>query len=225
MRGPSPLTSPYNYLSIPMEKHINRRPTLFLIIPIVHQDSTLNMTSALLVIDMQMYFKPMVGKSLPHTIRLIRHFKSRSLPVFFTQHGHPPEDFKPNTRNQLVRKWGVNGSLHLHTPDWELIPEIEAEIDENTPIVAKNTYDAFIGTRLEEMLVEKGVERVVISGTMTDCCCDTTGRAAFNRGFETWMVGDACGSVDKEQHERGLAVHGFAFGEVMKTDEVIRRLK
>ena len=59
---------------------------------------------------------------------------------------------------------------------------------------------------------------------MTDCCCDTTGRAAFNRGFETWLVGDACGSVNRTQHERGLKVFEFGFGEVLPTREVLQRL-
>jgi nicotinamidase-related amidase len=60
---------------------------------------------------------------------------------------------------------------------------------------------------------------------MTDCCCDTTGRAAFNRGFETWMVRDGTGSANKKQHEAGLRGFGFGFGEVLDTEEVLERLR
>ena len=74
------------------------------------------------------------------------------------------------------------------------------------------------------MLRAKGVERVVVCGVMTDCCCDTTGRSAFNRGFETWLVADACATANKEQHEAGLKAFGFAFGEVLETEEVVRRI-
>lgn len=69
------------------------------------------------------------------------------------------------------------------------------------------------------------MERVVICGVMTDCCCDTTARSAFNRGFETWLVDDACGTASDEQHKAGLKGFGFAFGEVVKTEEVLKRLK
>ena len=93
------------------------------------------------------------------------------------------------------------------------------------PVVGKNTYDAFLNTKLEGMLREKEVERVVVCGVMTDCCCDTTARSAFNRGFETWLVDDACGSANKKQHEAGLRGFGFAFGEVLGTAEVLKRIK
>lgn len=96
--------------------------------------------------------------------------------------------------------------------------------DTEAPVIPKNTYDAFWGTGLEERLRKEGVERVVICGVMTDCCCDTTGRSAFNRGFETWMVGDATGSVDKRQHEAGLKAWSFGYGEPVLTEEVIERL-
>ena len=91
-------------------------------------------------------------------------------------------------------------------------------------VVAKNTYDGFINTDLDDVLKRGSVERVVVCGVMTDCCCDTTARSAFDRGYETWLVQDACGSANKEQHEAGLRGFGFAFGEVLTTAEVIRRL-
>ena len=68
------------------------------------------------------------------------------------------------------------------------------------------------------------MERVVVCGVMTDCCCDTTARSAFNRGYETWLVGDACGTASKKQHEAGLNAFGYAFGEVLETEEVVRRV-
>lgn len=91
--------------------------------------------------------------------------------------------------------------------------------------MAKNTYDAFINTDLGDVLERASIERVVVCGVMTDCCCDTTARSAFNRGYETWLVRDACGSANSNQHEAGLRGFGFAFGEVLTTEEVVERLK
>lgn len=104
------------------------------------------------------------------------------------------------------------------------MPQIK-EIAKDHPVVAKNTYDAFINTALESELEKGKVERVVVCGVMTDCCCDTTARSAFDRGYETWLVSDACGSANKMQHEAGLRGFGFAFGEVLTTEEVVKRLK
>lgn len=95
----------------------------------------------------------------------------------------------------------------------------------DAPRVHKNTYDAFLNTDLTALLEEQSIDRVVVCGVMTDCCCDTTARSAFNRGYETWLVSDACGSANKMQHEAGLRGFGFAFGEVLTTAEAIESLK
>lgn len=182
------------------------------------------MATALLVVDMQHVFLDMTTTALPNILKLSQHFRASSLPLIFTQHGHSKEELTPPYKNQLVRKWGSNGSIATGSKDWELIPEMK-KIAKDYNVVAKNTYDAFINTDLDHLLEKGSIEKVVVSGVMTDCCCDTTARSAFNRGYETWLVSDACGSANKKQHEAGLRGFGFAFGEVLSTEEVIHRLK
>lgn len=195
------------------------------------------MTTALLVIDMQNFFYEMcTPDTIPNITKLVSSFRGRNLPVIFTQHGHTQEELTPPHYggNQLVRKWGPEGSIKRGSEEWKFIPEIaklvgSAETSASAPnnssiVVAKNTYDAFINTTLSMVLEEKQVRRAVICGVMTDCCCDTTGRSAFNRGYETWMVSDACASANKTQHEAGLRGFGFAFGEVFLTRDVLKRL-
>ena len=197
------------------------------------------MTTALLVVDMQNVFTSMTTACLPKILQLATHFKTHSLPIIFTQHGHSKAELTPPFRNQLVRKWGPSGSIATGSQDWELIPSIADFISSSStkhdgsktsetspyPIIPKNTYDAFLNTNLASVLEEKKVERVVVCGVMTDCCCDTTARSAFNRGYETWLVSDACGTASKRQHEAGLNGFGYAFGEVVETEEVIKRLQ
>jgi nicotinamidase-related amidase len=179
------------------------------------------MGTAILVIDMQKFFHPMAGgRIIPNISKLVSHFRSQSLPCIFTQHGHTKAELTPPFKNQLVRKWGPEGSIAMNSEDWELIPEISDLVD-GSPVVAKNTYDAFINTDLARILEDQKIERVVVVGVMTDCCCDTTARSAFNRGYEPWVVSDACGSANKRQHEAGLRGFGYGFGEVVTTKEVM----
>ncbi|KAK4216222.1 Isochorismatase-like protein [Rhypophila decipiens] len=234
--------------------------------------------TALLVIDMQTLFKPMVSPSMTGNITsLVNYF--RSLPVrnraqqphelglvVFTQHGHTSEELDvpsaEKSPSQLVRKWGIEGSTRVGTEGWEFLDWIQellggAQVisssdnidrpssprlpagrmsdhehekwqqqmqDDKSVILPKNTYDAFVNTHLEEVLKVHGIKRVVVCGVMTDCCCNTTARAAFNRGFETWLVKDACGSANETQHGRGLDAFGYAFGNVMSTREVMNKM-
>ncbi len=107
-------------------------------------------------------------------------------------------------------------------------------------VVPKNTYDGFLppdalspkhyqrtplNRQLHHILRAAEIDRVVVCGVMMDCCVDTTARGTFNRGYETWVVSNACGSVNKRQHEAALKCHEFGFGEILETKEVLGRLK
>ncbi len=201
--------------------------------------------TALLVIDMQVFFESMTTTALPNIITLCRHFSKTSAPIVFTQHGHTKAELTTNpSPNQLVRKWGVSGSIAAGSSDWELIDDLRQFIPKFPPrpvnvgesfppaeeqkfpkLMAKNTYDGFINTNLTRILEASKIERVIVCGVMTDCCCDTTARSAFNRGYETWLVSDACGSANKKQHDAGLRGFGFAFGELLTTSEAMERLQ
>ncbi|KAI4196092.1 MAG: hypothetical protein LQ350_006789 [Teloschistes chrysophthalmus] len=180
------------------------------------------MKTALLIIDMQAHFSEMTHDCLPNILRLNTHFENNSMPRIFTQHGHTKEELTPPFKNQLVKKWGPSGSIAKDSPDWQLMSPV-AKAAEGCPIIHKNTYDAFINTNLSQVLEEQSIGRVVVCGVMTDCCCDTTARAAFNRGFETWLVSDACGTASEKQHEAGLRGFAYAFGEVLETDQALAR--
>ena len=168
----------------------------------------------------------MVLDSIKQVLVLSEYFRQNNMIQIFTQHGHTEDELTGKVVNQLVRKWGADGSIAKGSDDWQLIPAIESawQAAGSPEIIHKNTYDAFINTDLEARLRSSHIGRVVVTGVMTDCCCDTTARSAFNRGFETWLVSNACGSANKTQHQAGLKGFGFAFGEVIDSDTVIERL-
>lgn len=118
-------------------------------------------------------------------------------------------------------------------PGFEFKPEAMPLPDE--PVVTKGVNSAFIGTDLEERLRTADVEAVVIAGLTTDHCVSTTARMAGNLGFETWVVGDACATFDREGadgegfpaalvHRASLASLHDEFAEVVTTKDAIARL-
>jgi len=59
-------------------------------------------------------------------------------------------------------------------------------------VVEKERPNAFLGTGLERLLREAGVEELVVCGMMSLMCVDATVRAAVDLGFPVTLVHDGC---------------------------------
>lgn len=70
------------------------------------------------------------------------------------------------------------------------------EIAEGDIAVSKSVNSGFIGTSLELDLRRAGIQRLVIVGFFTNVCVETTTRMAGNMGFDTYLVHDACATMN-----------------------------
>ncbi|RSH77447.1 uncharacterized protein EHS24_003419 [Apiotrichum porosum] len=181
--------------------------------------------TALLVIDMQRHFTTSAAPITANVNLLIDHFHSDDLTVVYTQHGHTPAQLSGAEVSELVRFWGPDGSIHRFAESWHLLPDLLPPATSDVQVQDKDTYDAFIHTGLEETLRARRIERVVVCGVLTNFCCETTARSAFNRGFETWVASDACGAESQTLHSNSLRALAAGFGEVLSTKEVLQRLQ
>jgi len=93
--------------------------------------------------------------------------------------------------------------------------------------VLKRRYSAFIpGTcALEPMLRARGVDTLLVAGTLTNVCCESTARDAMMLDFRTVMVSDACATTSREEHDASLAAFYATFGDVMDTAFILNRLQ
>jgi len=171
--------------------------------------------SALLVIDMQEYFRPLASGIVGNVQALLRAFRGASRPIVFTAHGHrdPEKD-----GGMLARWWGE--VILEGTFDHRLMGELEPR--EGERILPKRRYSAFFGTDLEPYLRGLGVEDVVLCGVMTNLCCETTARDAFMRDFRVFFVHDATATSAKELHLASLINLAYGFAILVSTEEVLR---
>lgn len=103
--------------------------------------------------------------------------------------------------------------------------ELWAELDARPGdlVVKKTRYSAFIqgASDLEHQLRARGIDSVVVTGTSTAVCCESTARDAMMRNFKTIMVSDANAAASDAQHNAALAAFYRNFGDVMSTDELL----
>jgi isochorismate hydrolase len=174
--------------------------------------------AALLVIDMQKFFQRIVQPILKNLPRVIQTCRQEDVPIIFTQHGHtdPPAD-----GGALGQWWG---EVILHgTKEWEFLPEIL--IESRDKILPKKRYSAFYETDLEDFLRSKGVQDLIISGVMTNLCCETTARDAFMRDYRVFFLIDGTATGKDEHHLATLKNLGFGFSYLITCDELIQDLR
>jgi ureidoacrylate peracid hydrolase len=93
--------------------------------------------------------------------------------------------------------------------------------------VLKNRYSAFIpgSSPIERILRGMGIDTILIAGTKTNVCCESTARDAMMLDFKVVMVEDCCAALSDDEHRSALENIIQQFGDVMTTSEVLVRLR
>jgi ureidoacrylate peracid hydrolase len=93
--------------------------------------------------------------------------------------------------------------------------------------VLKNRYSALISgsSPLERMLRGTGIDTILVAGTKTNVCCESTARDAMMLDFKVVLVEDCCAALSDDEHRSALENVIQQFGDVMTADEVLTRLR
>jgi ureidoacrylate peracid hydrolase len=111
------------------------------------------------------------------------------------------------------------------SPGHQFWPELD--IRREDLIVTKRRYSAFIqgASDLEAQLRARGIDTVLITGTVTNVCCESTARDAMMRNFRTVMIADGNAANTDHDHANSLVAFHLTFGDVETTDAVIAHLR
>ncbi|HID30515.1 MAG TPA: isochorismatase family protein [Desulfobacterales bacterium] len=173
--------------------------------------------TALLVIDMQNYFRVLAGPVLSNVLSLIEACRSRGIRIVFTRHGHR----EPARDGGMLRTWW--GDLIMFgSPEWQLMQELDPSRGE--AVIDKTRYSAFFKTSLDEQLRAGRVEDLIVCGVMTNCCCETTARSAFVRDYRVFFVADATATANQELQLATLKNLAYGFAYIAATEELCQHL-
>lgn len=91
------------------------------------------------------------------------------------------------------------------------------------PVVEKTAYSAFFPGRspLPELLAERGIDTALITGALTNVCCESSARDAATSGLRVLMIADANAAGRDQEHNAALHTIYRSFGDVRTTDEVL----
>ena len=193
--------------------------------------------TALVVIDMQNAFlrpgapseTPMARAIVPQINRLAQAVRAGGGVVAFAQGSFQPSgpEAWPLFFEHMVNPAFSAAILQALTPghpDHELWPELDVQAGDVR--VRKKRYSAFFpgACSLPEQLRERGVDTVIITGTLTNVCCEASARDAMMGDFKTVMVSDANAARSDAEHLAALITLVQFFADVRSTDEVLAML-
>ncbi len=180
--------------------------------------------AALLIIDMQNDFvldgAPLrVAQArtiIPNIVEVLTEFRKKRLPVFHILRVHRRDGSDVEiTRQELFRKrpFAVEGTHGA------------AVIDELSPlageyVIWKIRMSAFIGTELDLMLRNIGVEVLVVAGIQTPNCVRTTVFDAVAYNYPVILVKDAIGAQSDDIHEANVRDMANIGVRIMKAHDI-----
>jgi nicotinamidase-related amidase len=99
-------------------------------------------------------------------------------------------------------------------------------VDSRDILLEKPRYGAFHATDLELILRARGIDTLIITGTTTNVCCDTTAREAMVRDFRVFFLSDGTAVSKKSAAEvqRVTLQTLRAFAQILTVDEMIQKI-
>jgi ureidoacrylate peracid hydrolase len=204
---------------------------------VAHPFGTLNpAATALVVIDMQNYFVapgaqgeiPMAREIVPSINRLAQAVRAAKCHVIWVQ----------NSTNGTRESWSVLAN-HLMTParaahrwaamdegaeGFKLWPVLDAKPEDF--YIIKKRFSAFIqgSSNIDAFCKARGIDTLLIAGTASNGCCESTARDAVMLNFKVAMISDASATNTDDMHSMSLQFFYRVYGDVLTVDEAIAGL-
>jgi ureidoacrylate peracid hydrolase len=192
------------------------------------------MTTALLVVDVQqiytvkgneLYCKN-AGQTVKRINQLIERFTAKKAPVIFIRHVHKLDG---SDLGRMFDFAGPASDFSFKEKSAAVAYDEKLAVPAKPIEIVKSRYSSFAGTGLHEKLKKLGVDRVVVTGFMTNFCCDTTARDAHDLDYYVDFVLDATGTpgtAKMGQDQVRDAVGDFlsgGFARVMSTRDFLKQ--
>ncbi len=190
--------------------------------------------TALVVIDLQNGFMdehvghavcPAARDVVPNVNRLAATVRATGGGVFWVANTYDPSWA---TMAEMATQEGRRrreASMSEGTVGHRLWPALDVRAEDE--VVRKYRFSAFLpgASDLPNRLRVRGYDTVLICGTVTNVCCESSARDAMMTNFRVVMVSDANAAMTQDEHDASLVALYLSFADVMDTDMVVGRLE
>ena len=154
---------------------------------------------------------------MPNLQRLLAAFREAGCEVMYTVMQNLTDDGRDRSLDYKLSNFFIaKGSWEANVLD--MVAPAGDEI-----VIPKTSSGVFNSTNIEYLLRNIGIDTLVVTGFLTDQCCDHTVRDAADRGFYPVCVSDACATHTEARHINALKAFG-GYCRTMTTDDIVAEL-
>ncbi len=133
-----------------------------------------------------------------------------------TSNGEPVVETPPKVTGHTLLPGSVSYDIH---------PEIVQSTGDLTVVKYRSSpLHPRSATHLDEILRRHGIESLIITGLVTNGCCDCTARDAFQHGYNVVFAADATAAMTDEEHNGALLSLAIYYAQVMSTEAIVAAL-
>ncbi len=193
--------------------------------------------TALVVIDMQNTFcapgsPAEVASSrgvVPNINALTTELRKEGIPVIWVLHANTQNKGRSDWElfyNHVVSGEVRSRTLQSNSPENQAVYTELTVADDDITII-KNRYSALTpgSSSLERVLRSMGIDTVLIAGTKTNICCESTARDAMMMDFKVTLLSDCCAALSDDEHRAAMENIIQQFGNVLSGQEALDMLR
>jgi ureidoacrylate peracid hydrolase len=122
--------------------------------------------------------------------------------------------------------WGQRMEQAFTPGNWGYEIYADLDVQPGDLVIPKRRFSALVqgSSSLDTVLRQHGIDTLIIVGTATNVCCESTIRDGMMMNYKCIMVSDANACRTDAEHNATLATVAVLFGDVRSTDEVIALL-
>jgi ureidoacrylate peracid hydrolase len=190
--------------------------------------------TAHIVVDLQNGFMghgqvvevPMARTIVPNVNRISAALRAAGGIVVYLQHTMDPEAVRtwpvffdhfcgPEHRARMIETFTPGNPGHSLWP--------ELDVAQQDLVLIKRRFGAFVpgSSDLHVRLQERGIDTLIISGTLSHVCCEATARDAMMMNYKVFFVTDACATLTDTEHGGTLSAMAHAFCDVRDTQSLL----
>jgi nicotinamidase-related amidase len=155
--------------------------------------------------------------------------RARGAPVIWTRQTHTlepgfaPPDWQYDVSNADVAA-GV-AALAAQALGHEIYPAMQVAPED--VVIDKYRYGAFScpAGRLNNVLRGRGITMLIVTGTLTNVCCESTVREGYMAGYKIIAVTDAMAAATDEEHNAALLNLRLNFADLRRSQDVLALIR